>query len=182
MNLLLAPHNDDETLWASYLILRHNPHVVICLKSVRMHQKDYPGGPVTADREQETACAMRLLNAEWTQWPVPDDTPDWKELADLMRGLKNTGEVEQVFAPAFEEGGHGHHNRVAVLARAVFGSESVTHYLTYTGEGRSRWGTKVEPDGGWIDLKREALMCYQSQIEHPATQAWFLGDECEYVA
>jgi LmbE family N-acetylglucosaminyl deacetylase len=182
VNLYLAPHNDDDALWGSYLILRHNPHVVVCLRSVRMHQSDYPGGPVTADREAETECAMKTLGAEWTQWPVPDLEPSWKDVADLMRGLRDTGEVERVFAPAFEEGGHDQHNRVAVLARAVFGEGNVTHYLTYTSEGRSRWGTKVVPEPGWVDRKREALMCYQSQIEHPATQGWFLGDVCEYVA
>jgi LmbE family N-acetylglucosaminyl deacetylase len=182
MNVLFAPHNDDETLFSCFNALRYNCHVVVCLRSVRMHALGYPGGPVTADREAETACAMRVLGLEWTQWPVPDDDPNWKEVADLMAILAATGDVERVFAPAPEKQGHEQHNVIGHYADAFFGPDRVTHYLTYTTAGRSTHGSRVEPPDGAVDLKREALMCYQSQIEHPATSVWFQGDLTEYVA
>lgn len=33
MNLLFAPHADDETLFAAYTVLRFSPHVIICCPS-----------------------------------------------------------------------------------------------------------------------------------------------------
>jgi LmbE family N-acetylglucosaminyl deacetylase len=177
MNVLFAPHNDDETLWATYLALQYQCHVIICLRSVRMHDPGYPGGPVQADREEETACAMKVLGLEWTQWPIPDDAPVAVELIRLMRTLED---VERVFAPHVEQDGHAQHNAVGVAARAVFGE--VTEYLTYTTAGRSTNGTVVEPPEGAVDLKREALLCYESQILHPATAVWFEGTLAEYVA
>lgn len=188
--LLLSPHNDDETLFASFLCLRHRPHVVICLKSARMAESKYPGGMVVKakTREFETAMAMKTFGCEWTQWPILDTDPQPEEVEAFMWGLRDPSsdhDWDLVFAPAVEEGGHPDHNLVGRLAEGVFNDTPVVNYLTYTAqEGRSRQGTLVEPEPEWVTLKLHALACYKSQAMHPATKSWFYDqiDLREWVA
>jgi LmbE family N-acetylglucosaminyl deacetylase len=132
----------------------------------------YPGGmPVEHEtRELETECAMEILGCEWEQWPIMDDYPSgWEDdLAGHLRSLDS----EIIFAPAVELGGHQQHNVIGELARAIFG-DHVQHYLTYTSKGRSTEGEEVVCADGWLDIKRQAMACYRSQAEHPATRHWF---------
>lgn len=180
----LAPHNDDEVLWGTFLLLRHRPHVVVCLRSARMEQPDYPFPEFAmsaATREHETDQAMGVVGCEWEQWPELDTAPDWDSIADGIAEM--SGRFGHCFAPAFEEGGHAHHNRVAEIAVQCFGRKNVTGYLTYTYRGRSTWGAELQPVGGWPDVKAEALACYASQAAHPMTSPWFQTDDLrEFVA
>jgi LmbE family N-acetylglucosaminyl deacetylase len=178
--LLLAPHADDETLFASYLILRHKPDVLVCSRS-----RDEEEATL---REAELAEAMAILDAPYRVWPYT--SLDRRTIiADLSAWLpKNdpTYRYSHVFAPAVEQGGHDEHNGVGQAALDVFGSERVTPYLTYAPRGqRSREGVEVIPaDPSWIALKLRALACYRSQIEDPKTRPWFfeLLDLREWVA
>ena len=175
--LLLAPHNDDETLFASFLCLRYQPHVVICLKSTRMADPSYPGGvPVQAQtREFETEMAMNALSCTWTQWPITDMDPEEEQLESFMWGLRDPlgADWDIVLAPAVEADGHSDHNLIGMLAERVFSDVEIVRYLTYTRYGRSSWGKLVEPEREWIGLKLAALACYRSQASHPATCSWF---------
>lgn len=191
--VLLAPHNlgDDETLFASYLILRYRPKVIVCLRSERMHQPDYPGGPCSADargRQSESIKACSVLGVpEFEQWEFSDaDPPDWKLISAKIHGLNWSLDPtsDLLIAPAFEVRGNTQHNGVALLAQRVALEQDVPliHYLTYTTDGRSRNGTEVEFEPHWPELKLAALSCYRSQIEHPATAPHFLdGGLREYV-
>lgn len=180
--VLLAPHNDDETLFASYLCLKHQPHVIVCLRSARMASPHYPGGmPISAEtRQLETECAMARLECTWEQWPITDDYPQgWED--ELTQRLHQI-DADHIFAPAVELGGHQQHNVIGELARAIFGADRVQHYLTYTTEGRSANGTEVPFTLGWHDLKVQALRCYASQAIHPATRHWFEQEDLrEYL-
>lgn len=174
-SLLLAPHSDDETLFASYLILRHKPTVTVCLRSP---------GELGVSRFRETRAAMRILgDPEVETWPYRETQPLPRDFYELL--FRRAEEYDHCFAPAVEEGGHEHHNEVGRLALAVFGEHRVTRYLTYTRHGgRSREGTLVEPEPEWVALKLAALACYRSQIDDPATRPWFydLVDLREWVA
>jgi LmbE family N-acetylglucosaminyl deacetylase len=188
-SLLLAPHNDDETLFASFLCLHYHPHVVICLKSERMGHENYHGGPPVSakTREFETQMAMKVLGCEWTQWPVLDDNPARDQVEAFMWGLRDPSGQDDwdiVIAPAVEDEGHDQHNMIGEIAAVVFKDVPIVSYLTYTRTGgRSRNGTQVEFEPGWVPLKLQALACYKSQASHEATYGHFIDNGLrEYVA
>lgn len=178
--LLFEPHNDDAALFASFLCLRHRPQVVTVLRSAK--QTAY--GVTAAAREAESVEAVaKVLGCDWEQWPYPDTDPDWAAIGVAMRLIKERLEPDRVFAPAWELTGHEHHNRVALVADEVFDAGQVTHYLTYTIDGKSTNGLPVPFDLDWVLLKLRALACYRSQIEAPAAGCTehFLRDQHEYV-
>ncbi len=170
--LFLAPHNDDESLFGAFTILRFSPDVATVFKSA----KQSPA--VTADeRELETAIALEALgDPRWMQWPILDTTP----AAQARKAVQSILETQRttyahVFAPAPIVGGHEQHSLVGDVALKVFGDERVTLYHTYRrGEGRttSPWEVPFEPS--WPMGKLLALAAYGSQIAHPATAPWFL--------
>lgn len=181
-SLLLSPHNDDAELFASFLCLRYQPHVIVCLRSFRMGEKSYPYRKFRMtyqQREEETDEAMRVLGCSWDQWEIPDNEDDAviaNDLTSLMQswrdGVGNNWEC--VFAPSVDTAdGNDQHNLVGEAARHVFG-ERVIHYTTYTRNGRDRDGEEVEFEPEWPALKLRALSCYKTQIAHPATRAHFL--------
>ncbi len=162
MNLLLAPHPDDETLFAAYTLLEHKPLVLVCYPGAARH-----GAPER--RLGELADAMRVLGCDWHSPPLGD-------LATYLRGF----DADHVWAPYPEDGGHSAHNRVGELAVELWPGR-VTWYTTYTEEGRSTAGALVSPKDGWQELKVRALNCYASQIAHPGTRPHFKRGLEEYL-
>lgn len=176
-SLLLAPHNDDETLFAAFTCLAEKPHVVVVLRS--QVQEDRFG--ITAGtREVETQRAMWLLGCSWEQWAALDSDPDWDGVETLMR--KRAEKYERCYAPARETNGHIQHNRIADLADNVFGPERVTHYLTYTTAGKSTSDRSVAYEPAWVERKVAALACYRSQSSLANCAEHFLRDQHEYLA
>jgi LmbE family N-acetylglucosaminyl deacetylase len=168
---LLAPHSDDEVLFATYTLLRHRPTVVVCFagRAGRHHVPD-------EQRSAETAAALRVLGCpEHIHLGRPADPPDWDELETHLRSL----DVRHVWAPLPEEDGNSHHNWVGEMALRLWPGQ-VTLYATYTTAGKTTTGTPVQPQPGWEDLKRQALACYASQIANPGTRPHFERPLDEY--
>lgn len=163
--LLLAPHHDDETLFAAYACIAYRPTVVVCYPGALRH-----GGPAT--RQAETAAAMGVLGCRTT---VAYDADTGLE---EMVAAADDGAL--VFAPLPEEGGHSDHNRVGELAASMFPGR-VRFYTTYTAAGRSTCGDRVDVQPGWDDLKRKALACYPSQLRRRGTRVHFEQPLDEYV-
>lgn len=187
--LFLSPHNDDLVLFSAFGLIRERvyytmPSVITVLRS--QIQEDRGTGITAAIREGEDAAAFDALDlTKWEQWPYLDTHPAWDEIeARLVKVLPDFGSRKpRVYAPAVEIGAHDHHNRVGALADEVFGSENVTHYLTYTVDGKSRGGREVEFNPRWLAMKHRALACYMSQITNFEAQCWphFAEDLREYV-
>jgi LmbE family N-acetylglucosaminyl deacetylase len=174
--VLLAPHNDDETLFASFTILRERPRVIVCLRSFKQSASWYPGGPIDwQEREAETAAAMAILGCDWEQWPYPDAHPEWATVRSRILDL----DADLVIAPHPEEGGHEHHNKIGEIAGERV---SVRFYKTYVDGTVRSSGTEVTPEPWMIPLKLRALACYESQMRSPATAHHFLGPIREYTA
>jgi len=180
--LLLAPHNDDEALFASFLCLRHSPEVLVVFQS--RVQEQY--GVTAEERTAETMAAMEILGCPTEQWNFSDLDPSTASLYAIRNGLVGLAEFyDHCFAPAIELEGHAQHNIIGQLARETFG-DRVTHYMTYTRHGgRSCDGELNEPDDfSWIGLKMQALACYRSQLRVNNCRPWFYDqlDLREWIA
>lgn len=167
-SLFLSPHNDDETLFGSYSLLRYKPTVIVCLWGTTQNG-------IGGDRVAETEAAMSVLGVtDFRQWGFRDDAPD---VAGLERALRDfQGAFDMVFAPMVEQGGHEQHNLIGRLAREVF--PEVRGYATYSrGAGRTQTANEVGFEPGWPALKFSAMACYRSQIGIENTRPWFFDDD-----
>lgn len=176
--VLIAPHNDDETLFAAYTIMRERPHVVVCTRATGDYRR----------RERETQEALERLTGDgaYEQWTYPDSDPDWQLMARSIEALAD--EHDFVWAPASNGHLNGHpadtppppawgvlqHDHIGELAARTFGPERTRRYCLYTRwDGRDEQGTLVEPNGLEIARKLWALSAYVSQIELESTRPWF---------
>ncbi len=177
--LLLAPHSDDETLFASFIVLRFNPDVVVCAND--------PDEAIRKLRVLETQRALGALGHNWEQklrfWPYEEGKLD----KDTVKGNLSThvaGPIdpmfepragyEFVFAPAVETNGHEEHNLVGEAALETFGPKQTLSYLTYTRTGgRSRDGREMPFLSEWVGAKLRALSEYKTQHALPGRQEWF---------
>lgn len=174
---MLLITDDDESLFASFLCLRYQPHVVVCLRSHRMGERSYPHRQFRMtfqEREAETAAAMEILGCSWEQWTIPDNLPEPEGYLRPALARLEEREWDQVFAPAVEEEGQFQHNLIGELAAGTFGADKLVSYYTYTKQGRTRDGYEVPYEPSWLALKLRALSCYTTQAAHPSTRPWFL--------
>jgi len=168
--VLFSPHNDDETLFASYAVMSWAPHVVVCFPSAG----DYGD---SRTREAETRKAVDILGGPSVeQW-------DGKDIQAKMRALDERCHITTAWAP-HPNCSHQDHYKVAAAALAVFG-DRVRHYHTYTLAGDG-WPDKVRDGeaqgvtGHMVALKLRALLAYESQIAHPRARRFFVQDLAEY--
>lgn len=176
--LFLSPHNDDETLFGAFTLLRENPDVIVCLRSQVQEDRGY--GITATEREAETDAAMRILGCSWRQWPKLDTDTSWEDVRIWLSAW--VGQYDRIFAPAWEQDGHPQHNAIADAARDVFGPEAITSYMTYTKNGKSVSELEVVPEAHHVGLKLQALACYHTQYGHPSCRPHFLRDQREYYA
>lgn len=197
MKLFLSPHNDDETLWGAFTIMRERPTVCVVFDSYVQPSRGIPGCDART-RRGESIRAVRELTSDNglpRLYPMEPDFLGFRDddkfsidgLASLTAVLhERFVNVEQVWAPAIEENGHDQHNMVGAAADAAFPGK-VTRYLTYTRkvDGKSRNGTEVLPrSGDDIARKLRALACYTSQLQmDDRLGCWphFVNDLREYV-
>jgi glycosyltransferase involved in cell wall biosynthesis len=166
-SVLFAPHNDDETLFAAFTILRYRPRIVICFPS----SGDYGN---TATREAETREAMTILGGE------PVEQWHGGNLREQMAELDQRIKPGTVFAPS-RRCSHPDHIAVAEAAVSVFGSR-VAAYQTYDDSGKVTAGRCVEFEPEWVGAKLRALTRYESQIRHPRAHQFFMWDLLEYAS
>lgn len=177
-SLLLAPHNDDETLFAAYTLMREQPHVIVCIRARDNYHR----------REDETREAVyRLTGAPtYEQWTHSDRATEWAMLERAIEALAY--EYDTIWAPADCSERNGwvtgkapppgwgvlQHDHIGYLARKVIPAERLRRYCLYTRwHGRDDRGTLVEPTGQEIARKLDALAQYETQIADETTRPWF---------
>lgn len=156
--VLFSPHADDESLFAAFTILRYRPHVVICCPSTG----DYGPTDVRAAESREAVTLLGGTGVE--QW-------DCIGIEDMMRDLDARMRPTVVFAPD-PQASHPDHRAVAGAAANVFGKR-LRRYHTYDDDGKVRHGSPVPFEEAWLDLKRQALACYKTQLAHPRARKFF---------
>lgn len=159
MRLLLAPHSDDETLFASFVIQRTSPLVVICTDGV-LHEKKFKISVQT--RRNESIMACRLLKAEVDFLGISDAEMTDEELRGQLETLSSKP-WDMVFAPSLT-GGHAHHDMLSRVATEIWG-ERVVYYETYSQTSYHPDGEmRIIPTPAESRIKTEALKCYHSQL------------------
>lgn len=181
MAIFIAPHNDDETLFGAFTILREKPLVVIVYDGYLQHDR---GLPVEAfQRRNETRRALEHLGGIPCYLGIPDNDPGVTAGTIRAKFLEALGRFnETVYAPAWEHDGHDQHN---LVASAIDDGPNVKRYLTYTRHGgKSTSGRPVPIEAAeWIPKKLAALACYTSQFNLDARMGCFphfLRDQSEY--
>ncbi len=177
MNILLAPHNDDEALFASYICMRYKPLVVVVTDSFIQYERGQH--EITAHRRRdETREACKVLGV----------TPRFRGLADtwldssiLYSALVCVYGIDDIFTCTDEpdgflfvpalQGGNTWHDEVNICGReANFYDSIVIEYATYA---KDEWytplvdGVELVPTDEEFELKKQALACYESQSFQP---------------
>lgn len=175
MNLLLAPHSDDEALFASFVQLAYQPHVVVCLRGRRARHL-----PANDVREAESRAAAEVLGTTVEFIDSPCDPADWHAVERRVAAFADA-EIGQVFAPLPEADGAAQHNAIGNLAAALW-PDKTTFYATYgLHNGRTQVGKRIEASDDLAERKTKALACFASQSSKPDTAMHFLRDQAEYL-
>lgn len=168
-SLFIAPHNDDETLFGAYTIIREQPLVLIVTDSYVQGKR---GTGITAEqRRKESIDAMNILGAHIAFLGISDDdiTEDHIKLA-----LQPFLHYEKVYAPALQ-GGHPQHDMIFKVVKELWG-DRVVEYATYEkGMSFTPKGWMVSPTSEEYQLKRKALECYTSQKDYEHTHHHFMA-------
>lgn len=164
MNLLLAPHDDDAELFASFLCLKYKPVVLICLDCDVQSNRGFDA--ITVERRhQESRNGLGELGLRPLFLRVPESTATREK---IIAGIQNLSlaSIEHVFAPAHHPRGHPNHNAVAEAADFIFGgSIPITWYCTYSSDGKMQGQEVPIEDGEWIRFKLRAIACHYSQMD-----------------
>ena len=159
MKLLLSPHNDDECLFAAYILIREKPLVIIVTDS----DAHLAEGITAQQRREESRRACELLGVPVVFLGLKDGTLSQHkpELRSRLEPFASQSWIH-VFAPAIQ-GGHKDHDAVGDVVSSMF--SPVSYYATYAlGELFTPFGSEIQPTQEEIDLKNRALDCYPSQI------------------
>lgn len=188
MKLFLSPHNDDETLFGAFTIMRESPMVVVVYDGYVQRNRGATKFS-NFERRHETNFALAQLGHPGAKFlGMRDDAASMPE--DVVFRLRAVIDVDQkfetVYAPLYDLDGHEQHNIVA-LAASCLDADKIIRYSTYTRSGgRQVTANEVTPtDGGMIARKHRALACYMSQLDMDPRLGcwpWFMGDLKEYIA
>jgi len=154
--IFLSPHNDDETLFGAYTLMRRKPLAVVCTDCYT--QSSDPSFPLV--RRRETLKAMEVLGCEVEFLGIKDTELD-EEILERALGRYNP---IKVYAP-LDNSKHPQHNLVGRVARKMWPGK-VVFYSTYTTEDLTPRGEfPVCASTQEEELKVWALGCYESQIK-----------------
>lgn len=170
MKLALVPHNDDDSLYLAYTLLREKPLVIVITDSYIQPERGDKGCSAE-ERRLETIRAMDILGCPVAFLGIKDTELN-EEL--LKRRLKPfVGGWDKVYAPAIQ-GGNAQHDIVGSVARHVF--PEITRYTTYTKtELWTKGDIEIIPTEEEKALKIKALNCYTSQLFLKSTQPHFMA-------
>lgn len=160
MKILLSPHNDDEALFANYIIQKEKPLVVIVTHSTLQ-------GNNGNERATESYKAMRILGVPVCFLGIDEDKLTEVILKEKLAIFKN---IELAYIPEEEENGNPQHNLVSRVAKQLFKYKT---YKTYTGLEDRTIGKEIIPSEQELELKKIAMACYRTQIENPMTSHYF---------
>lgn len=165
--IFLSVHNDDETLFGAYTLMRLRPLVIVVTDSwIQPLRGDYSCDLQT--RRDETVKAMALVGCPVVFLGMKDSELTEEALKERLK-LFNP---ETIYVPAIQ-GGNVHHDLVGKVCLELF-AKKCERYTTYTKTDlytTSNW--EIKPTAQEMELKNKMLDCYQSQINLLSTTPHF---------
>lgn len=161
-NIFLAPHNDDEALFGSYIIQRTKPIVYVCYDGAQ-HARKFNVTIEQRRDESRRACKIMGVEVQFLGLSDEEDNRQKLRLAFMQLELLQTYNKGLVFAPA-RNNANKQHDLVSELAEDIF--PSAMFYGNYTKD-------RLYPDGEMPltpspeekTIKEQALACYESQLK-----------------
>lgn len=156
--VLLSPHNDDESLFASVIMQRMKPKLVVVTDSYVQFNRGQK--EITWERRRyESKEAARLYGVDIEFLGIRDDELPHPVLVERLQ--EAIREDALVFAPA-HQGGHVHHDIISDLAVELF--DRVVFYATYAyKQNFTPYGIPLNMSPEEREVKKRALACYESQ-------------------
>jgi LmbE family N-acetylglucosaminyl deacetylase len=174
-NILIAPHNDDETLFCSYIIMRYKPLVYVVYDGYQ-HQRKF-GIPIEQRRE-ETSEAMKILGAEVRFFGLSDEENNDEKVRTVLSTIYFDGSA---FIPRLQ-GGNPQHDIVSNVGTELW-EEVCRYYSTYAKNNLKPEGeAPITPTLREFSLKQSALKCYTSQINLNKAHFDAVADKPEYIS
>lgn len=166
MNLFISPHNDDETLFGAFTLMREKPLVVIVTDGFIQFKR---GDNITyLQRRRETEAAMKVLGCSVIFLGIRDDSINELKIKDALKNFVN---FDKIYIPA-EQGGNPQHDMISRVGRELW--PNAIQYTTYTKtELHTTGNVEIKPTTEEMFLKDGALRCYKSQIDLLATRPHF---------
>jgi len=161
MQLLISPHSDDATLFASYTILRNKPLVITVTHSTL--QGDNGNERIVEDYE-----AMRTLGVPVCFLGIDEDKLTKAILREKLAPFITN---DTVYIPEYELDGNPHHNLIHRVAKELF--PNTKEYKTYSGLEDRTVGKEIVPTLEELELKKKAMSYYKTQIENLNTAHYF---------
>ena len=162
---LLAPHNDDEGLFATYICLRLKPLIVVVTDGTQ-HQEKFGISIETRRRESEAAAKILGCRISFAGWP--DD--DYK--VRQMVGQKYSGTI---LAPALQ-GGNIHHDQISRYGDIQYATYTKTNLTPFLPDG-----IQITPTPEEEQIKEKVLACYKSQHEINKVHFEAVKGQPEYI-
>jgi len=160
MNIFLSPHNDDESLFGAFSIMRDNCYVIIITDSF-IQTKRGDASCSADERWGETCRACDILGCPVLRLGLPDDTVTELDMENALARFVEF--ADKVYAPAIQ-GGNLHHDMVNRVAHKLFPGK-ILEYTTYTKSVLYTVGNKeIIPTPEELNKKHQALACYKSQL------------------
>lgn len=166
--ILIATHNDDESLFASYILMRERPLVIIATDSYIQPERGEVGCDA-AIRRQETIDAMDVIGCAVVFLGIKDTELTQDLLSARLLPFKS--KAGKVYAPAIQ-GGNKQHDMVGYIAARMF--DDVSFYCGYSQTDLYTTGkTEIKPTINEQQTKFAMLSCYKSQINLKSTKPHF---------
>lgn len=165
----IIPHNDDESLFLAYTLIRSRPLVIVVTDSYIQPERGGIFSGCTAEvRRQETIEAMKIAGCPVLFMGIKDTELTEEIFRERIKHLN----PETIYAPAVQ-GGNLQHDIIGKVCYELFKGRC-ERYTTYTKTDlytTSNW--EIVPTIKEIETKNAMLDCYKSQINLPSTKPHF---------
>lgn len=167
--IFLSVHNDDESLFGAFTLIRVKPLVIVVTDSYIQPERGDLG--CTAEiRRQETIEAMKIAECPVVFLGIKDTELTEEVLRERLKHFK----PEQIYVPAIQ-GGNAQHDLVGKVAMELFGNKC-ERYTTYTKTELYTTGNyEIKPKHDEMDKKLRMLNCYESQLNLGSTLPHFMA-------
>lgn len=167
--IFLAPHNDDETLYGAFTLMRVKPLVIVVTDSyIQPERGDF--GCDAETRRKETIGAMKIAGCPVVFLGIKDTELTEEVLCERLKHFN----PEQIYVPAIQ-GGNAQHDLIGRIAMELFGHKC-ERYTTYTKTELYTTGNyEIKPTQAELDKKTKMLNCYESQLNLRSTLPHFMA-------